>query len=64
MSKWAIMLGGADIWFTDGEPDRFNSEAEAIAALNEEILECEHAAALGYLTDAGDFEDFRIVEVA
>ena len=42
---------------------RFRTEAEAEQALIEEMEECEHACQLGYMEDAGDFDNYRIVEV-
>ena len=58
-----IKLSGQDIWFEDGKPMRFRTEAEAEQALIEEMEECEHACHLGYMEDAGDFDNYRIVEV-
>jgi hypothetical protein len=61
-SKWAIMLSGEDVWFEDGKPERFNSEEEAIKALQEEIEVCEDAVKMGWMEDY-DFDDHRIVEI-
>lgn len=63
MSKFAIMLGGEDVWFTDGVPDRFDTEEDAIKAIAEEIAEQEEDVRLGYLDDCS-YEEYRIVEVA
>ena len=62
MSKWAVMLGGEDVWFVDDMPERFDSEAAAIKAIDQEIELCEDAVKMGYMEDC-DFEDYRIVEV-
>ena len=61
--KYAIRLNSEPVWFTNGIEDLFDTEDEAIAAIEEEIKECEHAVELGYMTDVGGFEEFRIVEV-
>jgi hypothetical protein len=52
-----------DIWFEDGKPMRFETFEMAVAALNEEIEECQHAYHLGYMEDDGDFDSYDIVEV-
>ena len=62
MSKWAIMLDGEDIWFTNGKPDRYKTEGEALQALADEIEACEEAVKMGWMEDAS-FEEYRIVEV-
>lgn len=63
MPKFAIRLSNQVIWTQGGEEILFNSEEDALTALGEEMVLCEEAAALGYMEDAGDFEDYRIVEV-
>jgi hypothetical protein len=63
MGKWAIRLFYDEpIWMEDGEEILFNSEQEAIDALEEEAKEIEEDIEAGYLDDF-DFEDFRIVEI-
>ena len=52
-----------DIWFEDDKPMRFNTEADAVAALNEEIEQCQRAYHLGYMEDDGDFDCYDIVEI-
>lgn len=63
MSKWAVRLFYDEpIWTQNGKEILFNSEQEAIDALEEEAKEIQKDVELGYLDDC-DFEDFRIVEV-
>ena len=62
MSKYAIRLGGDPVWFCNGIEELFDSEDDAIQAMNEEIVICEEAVADGFMEDF-DFDDFRIVEV-
>jgi hypothetical protein len=62
MSKWAIRLGGEVVWTCNGVEELFDSEEDAIQAINEEIVICEEAVADGFMEDF-DFEDFRIVEI-
>jgi hypothetical protein len=63
MSKWAIRLSYDEpIWFTNGVEDLFDTEEDAIQAMNEEMVICEEAIADGFMEDF-DFEDFRIVEI-
>jgi hypothetical protein len=63
MSKWAIRLFYDEpIWTEDGKEVLFNSQQEAIDALEEEAKEIEADIEAGYLEDCS-FEDFRIVEV-
>ena len=52
-----------DIWFEDSKPMRFKTLDEAIAALNEEIEQCQRDYHLGYMEDDGDFDSYDIVEV-
>lgn len=60
--KYAIRLGGDPVWFCNGQEELFDSEEDAIQALNEEIVICEEAVADGFMDDF-DFDDFRIVEI-
>ena len=63
MNKWAVRLFYDEpIWMENGKEILFNSEQEAIDALEEEAKEIEKDIEAGYLDDC-DFEDFRIVEV-
>lgn len=62
--RYAIRLSGDPVWFCDGVEELFNTEEEAIKAIEQEITDCEDAVKLGYMDDAGDFESFRIVEVS
>jgi hypothetical protein len=63
MNKWAVRLFYDEpIWMQNGEEILFNSEQEAIDALEEEAKEIEKDIEAGYLDDC-DFEDFRIVEI-
>jgi len=50
------------IWTCGGKEILFDTEAEAIEALNKEIEEEEEDVRLGYLEDCG-YEEYRIVEV-
>jgi hypothetical protein len=59
---FAIRLSGDPVWFTDGIEDLFNTEEDAIKAMENECKELEEDVKLGYLEDF-DFEDYRIVEV-
>jgi hypothetical protein len=63
MSKFAIRLNNEPVWFTDGIEELFHTESHAIQAIQTEILVCEEAVRLGYMQDAGSFEDYRILEV-
>jgi hypothetical protein len=63
MSKWAVRLFHDEpIWTCNGEEELFNTEDEAIKAIEDEIKECQWAVEEGYMEDF-NFEDYRIVEV-
>lgn len=62
MSKWAIRLGGEVVWTCDGVEELFDTEEQALQALEEEARELEEDVKAGYLEDF-DFQDYRIVEV-
>lgn len=63
MPKFAIRLFHDEpIWFCNGIEEQFDTEQEAINALEAEALEIEKDVEAGYIDDF-DFEDFRIVEV-
>ena len=65
MTKYAIRFRyeDEDIWFDEGKPMRFETMEQAIAALHEEMDECERAFKAGYMEDEGDFDCYDIVEV-
>ena len=63
MSKFAIrMYHDEPIWFCNGVEELYDSEEDAIQALNEEIVICEEAVADGFMDDF-DFDDYKIVEI-
>jgi hypothetical protein len=63
MSKWAIRLFYDEpIWLCDGKEELFDSEQDAINAMELEAIEIEKDIAAGYLEDF-DWEDYRIVEI-
>ena len=63
MSKWAIRLFHDEpIWFCNGVEEQWDTEQEAIDALEAEAKEIEKDIEAGYIDDF-DFEDFRIVEI-
>jgi hypothetical protein len=61
--KYAVFLGGQDVWFEDNKPMRFDTEEDAIAEMDKEYEYELQAVKDGYMEDVGDFEDYRIVEV-
>lgn len=63
MSKWAIRLFHDEpIWFCNGVEEQWDTEQEAIDAMELEAIEIEKDIEAGYLDDF-DFEDYRIVEI-
>jgi hypothetical protein len=60
---YAIRLGNQPIWFRNGKEITYETEEDALHALQEEMDECAHACEMGYMDDAGDFDNHRIVEV-
>jgi hypothetical protein len=63
MTKWAIrLMYDEPIWTCNGEEILFDTEAEAVEALNKEIEEEMEDVRLGYLEDCS-YEEFRIVEI-
>ena len=63
MAKWAIrLMYDEPIWTRGGKEILFDTEAEAIEALNKEIEEEEEDVRLGYREDCA-YEEYRIVEV-
>jgi hypothetical protein len=63
MSKFAVRLSNQIIWTEGGREILFDTEEMALTALGEEMVLCEEAFADGYMEDAGDFDDYRIVEI-
>jgi len=64
MSKWAVRLGNEIIWWSSYEQEElYDTEEEAEKALIEEMRVCQMEYEHGYMEDAGDFENYRIVEV-
>jgi hypothetical protein len=63
MTKWAIrLMYDEPIWTCNGKEILFDTEAEAVEALNKEIEEEMEDVRLGYLEDCS-YEEFRIVEI-
>ena len=63
MSKWVIRLFHDEpIWTCDGEEITFETEDQAVEALNKEIEDEMEDVRLGYLEDCS-YEEFRIVEL-
>jgi hypothetical protein len=63
MAKWAIRLFYDEpIWLCNGIEEQFDTEQDAIDALELEAQEIEKDIEAGYIDDF-DFEDFRIVEI-
>ena len=63
MPKFAIRLFHDEpIWLCNGVEETFNSEQEAIDAMEAEFKELEKDVEDGYLEDVC-FEDYRIVEI-
>lgn len=63
MAKWAIrLMHDEPIWTCNGKEILFDTEAEAIKALDEEVKEQEEDVRLGYLEDCS-YEEYRIVEI-
>ena len=61
---YSIRLSNQPIWFEGGKEMTYATEKDAEQALIDEIAECERACKLGYMEDSGDFDNYRIVEVA
>ena len=59
---YAIRLNGEPVWWCDGAEELYDTEEEAIQAINEEIVICEEAVADGFMEDV-DFEDYRIIKL-
>lgn len=62
-TKFAVRLDNQVIWTCNGKEELYDSEEDALLALQEEMDACERACALGYMEDDGDFDNYRIVEV-
>jgi hypothetical protein len=63
MSKWAIRLFHDEpIWLCNGVEETFDTEQDAINAMEKEFDELQEDVEAGYLDDVC-FEDYRIVEL-
>lgn len=63
MPKYAVRLFHDEpIWLCNGVEEQWDTEQEAIDALEAEAKEIEKDIEAGYLDDF-DFEDYRIVEI-
>jgi hypothetical protein len=63
MSKWVVrLMCDEPVWTCGGKEILFDTEDEAVKALNQEIAEQEEDVRLGYLEDCS-YEEFRIVEI-
>jgi hypothetical protein len=63
MNKWAVRLFHDEpIWLCDGKEELFDTEQQAIDAMEQEYQELMEDVKSGYLTDVC-FEDYRIVEI-
>ncbi len=62
--RWAVLtLTGnhwENVWSLDGEPETFDSYADADAALAEHLRECQWAVAAGHLDYMPTRDAFRI----
>lgn len=58
---FAVRIDNQPIWFYNGKEEQFSTEEEAELALIEEMKSCELAHQAGYMEDAGDFSEYRIV---
>ena len=63
MLKFAVRLDNQVIWTCNGKEELYDTEEEAVKALIAEMDACERAYQAGYMEDAGDFDDYRVVEV-
>lgn len=62
--KYAVrMYYNEPIWFSGKQEQLFNTEKEAIQAIEDEAKECEKAFKKGYMDSVGDFECYRVIEV-
>ena len=61
--KYAVFLGGQDVWYENNKPMRFDTEEDAIAEMEKEYEYELQAVSEGYMESADGFEDYRIVEV-
>lgn len=62
MPKFAVRLGGEAVWFCNGIEELYDTEEDAVAAMEAESRELEKDVEAGYLEDFC-FDDYRIVEV-
>lgn len=61
--KYAVRLFGDPVWMDNGDEEVFDTEAQAIAAMEIENAECRAAVRAGFMEDWDGFDDYRIVEV-
>lgn len=62
-TKYAVRLDNQVIWTCNGKEELYDTEEDALLALQDEMDACERAFEAGYMDDEGDFDDYRIVEV-
>lgn len=63
MTKWAVRLFHDEpIWLCNGVEEQWDTEQEAIEAMEKEFDELQKDVEAGYLDDVC-FEDYRIVEI-
>ena len=63
MSKYAIrMYHDEPIWFCNGVEELYDTEEDAIKAIEQESEDCEKAVKDGFLEDY-DFDDYKIIKV-
>lgn len=63
VQQWNLCGGWSNNWMLEDNPHYFNSIDEAQADLDEYIQDMREDVAAGYLVDAPDHSEFRIVEV-
>lgn len=62
-TKFAVRLDNEVIWTCNGKEELYDSEEDALLALQEEMDACQRACELGYMDDEGDFDNYKIVGV-
>ena len=60
---YVIRLSNDPVWFVDNIEEQFETEQDAIDAIEEYLEECAQAHRDGYMEDDGSDCNFRIVEV-
>jgi len=63
VQEWCLCGGWINHWAIDDNPHYFNTEAEAQAELDEYLQDMQDEVEAGYMQDAPDASEFRIVEV-